>query len=289
MRMTQMISPATPDSQAYHYGVIARAIAVIDAADQPVGLEALAREMGMSAAHFQRVFSAWVGVSPKRYQQYLTLEHARDRLRVQATTLEVAQDAGLSGTGRLHDLFVRWEAMSPGAFASGGAGLVIDWGWFDTPFGTALVMGTQKGICGLSFAAGMGEEAAMQDQRARWPAATFAQNAPRLAPWVEAAFGQRAGGARAPLQLVGAPFQIKVWEALLAVPEGQLTTYGAIAQQIGAPKAVRAVGTAVGRNPIGYLIPCHRVLRKTGAMGGYRWGVPLKRAMLGYEAARTDA
>jgi AraC family transcriptional regulator of adaptative response/methylated-DNA-[protein]-cysteine methyltransferase len=287
--MTQMMHSPDDPTAAYHYGVIARAIALIDAAEAPLSLEALAREMGMSAAHFQRVFSTWAGVSPKRYQQYLTLGHAKTLLRERFTTLEAAHATGLSGTGRLHDLFVRWEAMSPGAFAAHGAGLEIFWGWFETPFGAALVMGTDKGICGLALAAGMGEEAAMADLLARWPRATFTEDPMRLSPWVLAAFGMDGALEPAPLYLIGAPFQIKVWEALLTLPEGRVTTYGEIAQAIGTPRAVRAVGTAVGRNPIGYLIPCHRVLRKSGGLGGYHWGLPMKRAMLGYEAARTDA
>jgi len=287
--MKQMIQTAEPVANAYHYGVIARAIAAIDAAPAPLSLEALACEMGMSAAHFQRVFSQWAGVSPKRYQQYLTLGHAKTLLRERSTTLEAAHSTGLSGTGRLHDLFVRWEAMSPGEYASGGADLEIFWGRFESPFGPMIVMATDKGICGLSLAAEMGEEAAMADLLARWPNASFAEDPERLRPWVLAAFGMDPSQNRAPLYLIGAPFQIKVWEALLHLPEGQVTTYGAIAQAIGSPKAVRAVGTAVGRNPIGYLIPCHRVLRKSGALGGYHWGLPIKRAMLGYEAARASA
>ena len=287
--MTQMMQSDNDATGSYHYGVIARAIEMIDRAEGPLGLEVLAGEMGMSAAHFQRVFSTWVGVSPKRYQQYLTLGHAKILLRERFTTLEAAYSTGLSGTGRLHDLFVRWEAMSPGEYAAGGAGLEIFWGWFDSPFGPALVMGTEKGICGLSLAGAMGEDAAMTDQMSRWPAANFIQDEARLRPWVKAAFGVGSEGEFAPLYLIGAPFQIKVWEALLTLSEGQVTTYGALADAIGNPRAVRAVGTAVGRNPIGYLIPCHRVLRKTGELGGYRWGLPMKRAMLGYEAARADS
>jgi AraC family transcriptional regulator of adaptative response/methylated-DNA-[protein]-cysteine methyltransferase len=286
--MTQMMPLNDDPTRAYHYGVMARAIELIDAADAPLSLEALAGQMGMSAAHFQRVFSTWVGVSPKRYQQYLTLGHAKTLLRERFTTLEAAQSTGLSGTGRLHDLFVRWEAMSPGEFATGGAGLEIFWGWFETPFGPALVMGTEKGICGLSLAAGLGEEAAMADLLARWPAAVFTEDPMRLRPWVLSAFQMDGTLDPAPLYLIGAPFQIKVWEALLQLPEGGITTYGEIASAIGSPRAVRAVGTAVGRNPIGYLIPCHRVLRKSGELGGYHWGLPMKRAMLGYEAARVD-
>ncbi|WP_299564867.1 bifunctional helix-turn-helix domain-containing protein/methylated-DNA--[protein]-cysteine S-methyltransferase [uncultured Sulfitobacter sp.] len=284
---TQAPLSDTTDTQ-YHYGVMRRAIALIDAADAPQTLDALAAQMGMSAAHFQRLFSAWVGVSPKRYQQYLTLDHAKALLRARFTTLEASHAVGLSGTGRLHDLFVRWEAMSPGDFAKQGAGLEIGWGWFDTPFGQALAMGTDRGLCGLAFAAEMGETAAMDDLRGRWPDATYTEQTDRLRGWVETAFGQGRRDAAAPLTMVGAPFQIKVWEALLRLPEGHVTTYGEIAQAIGNPRAVRAVGTAVGRNPIGYLIPCHRVLRAGGALGGYRWGLPVKRAMLAFESARAD-
>jgi len=286
--MKQMIHTPDTSESAYHYGVIARAIAAIDTSDTPLSLEALAGEVGMSVAHFQRVFSAWAGVSPKRYQQYLTLGHAKTLLRDRFTTLEAALSTGLSGTGRLHDLFVRWEAMSPGEFATGGAGLEISWGWFDSPFGRVVVMGTDRGICGLAFAAELGEEAALADLRSRWPAAQFCENPEALRAWVLAAFGMDAGRDPAPLYLMGAPFQIKVWEALLHLPEGQVTTYAEIAKAIGSPKAVRAVGTAVGRNPIGYLIPCHRVLRKSGDLGGYHWGLPMKRAMLGFEAARVE-
>ena len=240
----------------------------------------------MSPAHLQRVFSRWVGVSPKRYQQYLALDHARRLLRERFTTLATATEVGLSGAGRLHDLFVTWEAMSPGDYAKGGAGLDIAWGWTDSPFGPALVMGTEKGICGMAFAAETGPEAAMQDMRARWPDAQFREDPAALAPWVEAAF---ATGGAAKLHLIGAPFQIKVWEALLHIPSGHVTTYSEIAGAIGKPKAVRAVGTAVGRNPVSWLIPCHRALRKSGGLGGYHWGLPVKRAMLAFEAAKEEA
>ncbi|GAA6201800.1 bifunctional helix-turn-helix domain-containing protein/methylated-DNA--[protein]-cysteine S-methyltransferase [Aquicoccus sp. SU-CL01552] len=274
---------------SYHYNVMRRAIDLIDAAQEPLTLEDLASRMNMSPAHFQRLFSAWVGVSPKRYQQYLTLGHAKALLRERFTTLEAAHAAGLSGGGRLHDLFLRWEAMRPGEFARGGAGLTIFWGWFESPFGPALVMGTDKGICGIGFAAETGEEAAMQDLVGRWPKARFVEDPVRLRPWVLAAFA--AGGAASeptPLYLIGAPFQIKVWEALLRIPSGHVTTYSEIAGAVGNPRAVRAVGTAVGRNPISWLIPCHRALRKSGGLGGYHWGLPVKRALLAYEAARLD-
>lgn len=277
-----------PADQTYHFNVMRRAIEVIDAGGPGMTLDDLASEMGMSAAHFQRLFSAWAGVSPKRYQQYLTLGHAKALLSAHHTTLEAADAAGLSGTGRLHDLFLRWEAMSPGDFARKGAGLTVYWGWFDSPFGPALVMGTDRGICGIGFAAEAGHPATMEDLTGRWPLATFIEDAERLRPWVQQAFRAEREDA-APLYLIGAPFQIKVWEALLRIPSGQVTTYSDIAEAIGHPKAVRAVGTAVGRNPISLLIPCHRALRKSGGLGGYHWGLPVKRGILAWEAARAEA
>ena len=276
----------TDQSPAYHYAVISRALKHIDAGGPGLTLDGLAGKMELSPAHFQRVFSQWVGISPKRYQQYLTLDHARHLLADRFTVLETALETGLSGTGRLHDLFLRWEAMSPGEYARAGEGLVIRWGWFDSPFGPTLVMGTDKGICGLGFAAEMGAEAAMEDLTRRWPKARYVEEPAALAPWVAAAFG--AGGETA-LHLIGAPFQIKVWEALMRVPSGHVTTYSEIAGAVGLPRAVRAVGTAVGRNPVSFLIPCHRALRRDGGLGGYHWGLPVKRAILAWEAARDDA
>lgn len=272
--------------QEYHYNVIARALKEIDApGGQSLTLDDLARRLSMSPAHFQRTFSAWVGVSPKRYQQYLTLDHAKRLLADRFTMLDTAAETGLSGGGRLHDLFLRWEAMSPGDYARGGAGLTIRFGWFPSPFGEALAMGTDKGLCGLAFAEDCGRDAAFADMAGRWPGATFTEAPDQLAPWVEAAFG---GGGEARLYLMGAPFQIKVWEALLRIPSGQVTTYSELARVTGHPQAVRAVGTAVGRNPVSFLIPCHRALRKSGGLGGYHWGLPVKRAMLAWEAARRD-
>lgn len=280
----------TDQSPAYHYQVIARALREIDAGGPSLTLDGLAGRMGMSPAHFQRIFSAWVGVSPKRYQQYLTLDHARTLLADRFTVLETSLATGLSGGGRLHDLFLRWEAMSPGDYARGGEGLTIFWGWFESPFGPALVMGTDRGLCGMAFAAETGEEAAMVDLTGRWPRADFVEDPMMLRPWVLSAFGASPGqNADTRLYLIGAPFQIKVWEALLRIPTGHVTTYGEIAGAIGHAKAVRAVGTAVGRNPISWLIPCHRALRKSGGLGGYHWGLPVKRAMLAWEAAREDA
>ena len=272
----------------YHYKLMKRAIEAVDRLGPQASLDQIAAEIGLSAAHFQRVFSRWAGVSPKRYQQYLTLGHAKALLNERATTLDVAHEAGLSGTGRLHDLFLRWEAMSPGEFARKGAELTINWGWFDSPFGPALVMGTGRGLCGIGFGAECSDEEAMADLVSRWPNAQYREAPEALRPWAEAAFGLEQAG-EIGLHLIGAPFQIKVWEALMRIPSGHVTTYSEIANAIGHPRAVRAVGTAVGRNPISYLIPCHRALRKSGGLGGYHWGLPVKRQILAWEAARLEA
>lgn len=273
------------ENSTYHYGVIRRALEVIDHYGPMLSLDQLADEMGMSPAHFQRVFSNWVGVSPKRYQQYLTLDHAKALLEERFTTLETANSVGLSGGGRLHDLFIKWEAMTPGEYAKGGKGLEIAYGWFDSPFGEALAMGTERGICGLAFSEETGHEESFADMTSRWPDARFVEVPEKLAPWVRSAFE----GGETKLLMLGAPFQIKVWEALIRIPSGHVTTYSEIAQAVGNPKAVRAVGTAVGRNPVSWLIPCHRALRKSGGLGGYHWGLPVKRAMLAYESARSEA
>jgi AraC family transcriptional regulator of adaptative response/methylated-DNA-[protein]-cysteine methyltransferase len=274
------------EMEGYHSALIRRAIERIDAADHKLSLEELAAEMRMSPAHFQRLFSRWAGVSPKRYQQYLTLGLARRLLQERFTTLEVADAAGLSGQGRLHDLTLRWEAMTPGEVARRGEGLTIRWGRFDGPFGAMLAMGTDRGLCGLAFTDETGDQPAFDDLSSRWPEATYVEEPEAVAPWVEAALAQ-SGEAR--LHLIGAPFQIKVWEALMAIPSGHVTTYSEIARAVGSPRAVRAVGTAVGRNPISWLIPCHRALRKSGGLGGYHWGLPVKRAILAREALALDA
>ena len=270
----------------YHHALIARAIDHIgkEVSEQP-SLEELSASVGLSPAHFQRVFSQWAGVSPKRYQQYLTLDHAKRLLADRFTLLDTAHETGLSGTSRLHDLFLRWEAMSPGDYARGGEGLSITWDWVETPFGEALVMATPRGLCGLAFTSDMGRAAAMADMRARWPKANYAQNRAAVEPFLSLL----GGDGEAKLHLIGAPFQIKVWEALMTIPSGHVTTYSEIARVVGNPKAVRAVGTAVGRNPVSWLIPCHRALRKSGGLGGYHWGLPVKRAMLAWEGARADA
>ena len=277
-----MTDITTPDP--YHFAIITRALQVIDAAPQALSLAQLSGHMGISEAHFQRVFSAWVGVSPLRYQHYLALDHARRLLAQRFSTLTVAQEAGLSGTGRLHDIFLTWEAMSPGAYARAGAGLHIGYDWVDSTFGPALVMATDRGICGLGFVADKGRDWAMADMQARWPKASYAPDT-RAGALGQAALAGRGGN----LHLMGSPLNLKVWEALLHIPSGHVTSYTQIAAAAGAPRAVRAAASAVGRNPISLLIPCHRVLRQSGDLGGYHWGLPLKRALLGWEAARLDA
>lgn len=275
------------ETGSYHYRVMARAIALIDSAGGAQrSLDDLAGAMGMSPAHFQRLFSQWVGVSPKRYQQYLTLGHARTLLSERISTLETAHALGLSGQARLHDLFLRWEAMTPGEYARRGDGLVLHYGWFDTPFGTALGVASPRGLCALAFTDDSSRDATFAEMVARWPKAQLVADPDMAEPHVTAAMAQ---SGRADLHLIGTPFQIKVWEALLQVPPGYVTSYGAIGARLCTAKAARAVGAAVGRNPVGFLIPCHRCLRGAGGLGGYHWGLERKRAMLAWESARLDA
>ncbi len=278
---------AAPMTDPYHYALIKRAISYIDAnASTQPSLKEVAAAIGLSEAHFQRTFRQWAGVSPKKYLQYLTLNQARDMLATRHTLLDTALTTGLSGPSRLHDLFITWEAMTPGEYARRGDGLTIFYGWFDSPFGDMLALATERGICALAFAAETGREAAELDLFARWPKATFRAAPGPMRHWVEAALTAKG---EAKLLLSGSPLQLKVWEALLHIPSGYVTTYSDIARKIDKPNAVRAVGTAVGRNPVSWLIPCHRALRKSGALGGYHWGLPVKRALLARESAQLDA
>jgi AraC family transcriptional regulator, regulatory protein of adaptative response / methylated-DNA-[protein]-cysteine methyltransferase len=249
-------------------------------------LDEAARVVGLSPFHFQRLFTRWVGVSPKKFVAYLTLEHAKRLLEDSTNVLEAAYDAGLSGPGRLHDLAVTIEALTPGELRERGRGLDISYGFHTSPFGEALVMQTARGVCGLAFADHGREGVALDDMMARWPAAHFVEDQKTARGRVEQIFGREG---KVPLVLNGTPWQVKVWEALLRIPGGKTATYEDIAAGISAPSAMRAVGTAVGRNPISWLIPCHRVLKKTGVLGGYHWGPERKRAMLAYEGALVAA
>ncbi|MCI4664344.1 MAG: bifunctional helix-turn-helix domain-containing protein/methylated-DNA--[protein]-cysteine S-methyltransferase [Neomegalonema sp.] len=286
--MTARDKDPNGEEQGALYDIMAAALRHLEeTAEERPSLEQVAARIGYSPTHFQRLFSRWVGVSPKKYVSYLALGHAKQMLAERRTMLETAEGAGLSSAGRLYDLVMKWEAMSPGVYASGGEGLDIAYGWLDSPFGDALAMTTPSGLCGLAFASECGREAAFADLVARWPRARYVEAPQTVADIAGPALG--GGGGVAQLALIGAPFQIKVWEALLRVPSGYVTTYTDIATAIDRPKAVRAVGTAVGRNPISWLIPCHRALRKSGLLGGYHWGLTVKRAMLAYECARADA
>jgi AraC family transcriptional regulator of adaptative response/methylated-DNA-[protein]-cysteine methyltransferase len=268
---------------------IARAIAYLsnNYVEQP-SLEEAARAADLSPYHFQREFSRLAGVSPKSFIAHLTLERAKARLADGETVLESALDAGLSGPSRLHDLCVKVEAMTPGTYAKGGAGLRMAYGFHPCLFGTALLVTTDRGLCGLGFGNPGEEEAMLADMRARWPKAEFALNETAIAPYAERIFSGGSGAKAAmPIQLFGTPWQIKVWQALLAIPEGGVTSYRAVAETVCEAKAARATGAAIGRNPIALLIPCHRVLAANGALTGYHWGESRKRAMLALEAARS--
>jgi AraC family transcriptional regulator of adaptative response/methylated-DNA-[protein]-cysteine methyltransferase len=274
-----------------HYRQMGRAIRFLaDHYQEQPTLDEAASAAGLSPFHFQRLFTRYVGISPKNFVGHLTLDHAKSELANGASVLEAALDAGLSGPSRLHDLALKIEAMTPGEYARGGEGLIIEYGFHPSPFGTALLMTTGKGLCGLAFADDGEEDAALADMKARWPKAQYREAPERTRALAEQVFdAARGNDAPIGLHLLGTPWQIKVWEALLAIPEGRLTTYKAIAKAISKDSASRAVGTAVGRNPISYLIPCHRVLGSDGALHGYHWGLSRKRAILAVEAARRAA
>ena len=269
---------------ASDYQRIERAIEFLSAhyREQP-SLARVAKAVGLSEFHFQRLFRRWAGVSPKRFVQYLTATHARTLLQQSSNVLDAAHGAGLSGGGRLHDLMVSIHAATPGEIRNGGRGLVIRHGTHATPFGDCFCAVTDKGVCALEFV-GAGDKP-LARLRAQWPHAGF-QHAPKVTAKVAARLGQRS--AKAPLSVFvkGTNFQVRVWEALLHIAPGELAAYDDIARAIGKPAAVRAVASAVARNPVALLIPCHRVIRKSGALGGYRWGKVRKQALIGWEAAR---
>lgn len=252
--------------------------------EQPA-LADLAREVGLSEFHLQRVFKRWAGVSPKRFLQLVTAAHAKRLLREGASVLETALATGLSAPSRLHDLFVSLEAMTPGEYKRLGAGLTIRYGFHPSPFGETLLAVTERGVCGLAFVTPPTRAKRLRELGERWPLSQLVEDADATRDYAARIFAAAPGPVRVIAR--GTNFEARVWQALLEVQPGTATTYGALAEAISAPQAARAVGQAVGRNPVGYLIPCHRVLRSTGAFGGYRWGTERKRAMLAFESART--
>jgi len=273
-----------------NYERIAGAISYISAnfKNQP-SLEEIAGTAGLSPFHFQRIFTNWAGVSPKKFIQYLSIEYAKKMLKNERSTLlDTAYKTGLSGSSRLHDLFINIEGMTPGEFKNGGKKLEINHCFAESPFGQLLVASTAKGICHMSFEGN--EEQALLNLRQRFPNAQYHQVVDKLQQDVLYIFQKDWNQLdKIKLHLNGTPFQLKVWESLLKIPMGNLTTYGVIANNIGDPKASRAVGTAIGSNPVAFLIPCHRVIQASGNVGGYMWGSTRKLAMIGWEAAKVNA
>lgn len=272
------------------YSRVERAIRFLaEHAEAQPSLEQVAEEVGLSPFHFQRLFQRWAGVSPKRFLQVLTLAEAKRMLAESRSLLEVSHAVGLSGPGRLHDLFLRLERMTPGEYKAQAGGLTVRWGVAETAFGPALFAALDRGLCGLAFLGGGGRDEALAELQARWPGAHLERGDTLIRPYAEAFEARMREGVGQPLSLVlkGTPFQLRTWEALLRVPPGQAVSYRDLATLSGAPDAVRAVGTAVGQNPIAWLIPCHRVIQATGALGQYHWGPARKQAILAFERART--
>src|SRR5262249_19365362 len=280
------------DEAAADYEVVRRAIGYIRNhwREQPE-IEVIADAAGVTPTELHHLFRRWAGLTPKAFLQALTLDGARQLLRESASVLDASYEVGLSGPGRLHDLFVTHEAMSPGEWKSGGEGLTVYFGFHPSPFGSALVMATERGLAGLAFADPGKERAALADMKGRWPRATYVENSARTATVARRIFDPTQSQAAAPLRvvLIGTDWEVRVWETLLQIPMGQLTTYSDIATKIRKPTAARAVGTAVGKNPISFVVPCHRVVGKSGDLTGYHWGITRKRAMLGWEAGQVSA
>jgi len=273
------------NQQDYHYQQVAKAIDYIHThyQEQP-SLEKLAAAVNMSPFHFQRLFTEWAGVSPKNFLQYTTIGYAKELLKTeQASLFDTALDAGLSGTGRLHDLFIKIEGMTPGEFKNGGAHLTLNYSIAETPFGKIIIASSGKGVCYISFCENDLE--ATDSLHAAFPNSKLIQFTDEYQQAALFVFQQDwADISAVKLHLKGTAFQLKVWDALLRIPKGRLTTYKSIARSIGKPDASRAVGTAIGSNPVAFLIPCHRVIRGDGEIGGYMWGETRKRAIIGWEA-----
>lgn len=286
--MHSLTPQPTRASDVRHYEVVAHAIRYVRAqAVQQPSLADVAKAVHLSPAHLQRVFTEWAGLSPKRFLQFLSKEHAKALLTQQRSTRETVWKTGLSSAGRLHELMVHCEAMTPTEIQARGQGLLIHWGWAETPLGTALIASTALGICHLAFSDAP-TSTLPESLQAQWPRAQWLHD-PALAPhWAERIFRPQVGAAQNPLPLVlkGTPFQIKVWEALLRIPLGELRSYSDVAEQIGRGQAQRAVGSAIGANTLAYLIPCHRVIRESGDWNQYRWGTERKMALHVWESSQ---
>jgi len=277
--------------QSDHYKQVERAIGFLEQnfRRQP-SLEDIAASVNLSKFHFQRLFKHWAGVTPSQFLRYLTLEYAKDRLRQSKSIFDVAQDAGLSSSSRLHDLFITFDAMRPGEYKQYGKNLDITYAFLPTPFGECLLATTERGICALRFPGSQDHEAGMAEFKKEWPLATFIEDRGKLWPIVQRLFTPfQADEVREfHLLLKGTNFQIQVWRALLAIPSGAMVTYQDVAASVSKPSAARAVANAIARNPISFIIPCHRVIRKAGKIHNYRWGSARKKAMLGWEASQLE-
>lgn len=280
-----------PEQHARDYEQVRAIIANISQnwRDQP-DLERIAGEIGLSPVQVQRLFRRWAGLTPKAFLQAVTLDAAKRMLADSASVLDTAYATGLSGPSRLHDLFVTHEALSPGEFKSGGSGVGMVYGYHPTPFGQAIIVATPRGLAGLGFVDDGAREAALMDMRRRWPNADFIHDDAATAEYAARVFSREAWRPDQPLRVVmiGTDFELRVWETLLRIPFGRAATYSEIARQIGRPKAARAVGAAVGRNPISFVVPCHRVIGRSGALTGYHWGLTRKRAILGWESGLAN-
>jgi len=298
MMEAAMLSPdRLPDlsplaAAADDYDVVRKAIGHIRGhwREQPE-IETIAEAAGVTPTELHHLFRRWAGLTPKAFLQALTLDGARQLLRDSASVLDATYEVGLSGPGRLHDLFVTHEAMSPGEWKSGGEGLEMRYGFHPSPFGTALIMATPRGLAGLALADAGKERTVLADMRRRWPKAKYVEDAAATAPLARRIFDPTQWRADQPLRivLIGTDWEVRVWEALLKIPMGRLTTYSTIAGKVCTPAAARAVGAAVGKNPICFVVPCHRVVGKSGDLTGYHWGITRKRAMLGWEAGQVAA